>query len=168
VDLLGRVVGMNTAISARNFVGHGFAVPIDLAQRVAADLMAHGYVRRPRIGVSVQDVSGVDAEVYGLPSIRGAHITAVEAGPACGAGRAAPRRRGAVHRRPRDRDATDLTTTLARRQPGEQVDLVIWRDGRQETVRVSVSASSRGPTASAPRPTPRPGRRTGSASPFAP
>jgi serine protease Do len=136
VDLLGRVVGMNTAISAQNFIGHGFAVPIDLAQRVAGDLLRHGYVRRPRIGVTVQDVTAVDAEVYRLPQIRGAQITSVQAGqPGADAGL-----------RPGDvvlsidgreiRDATDLTTTLARRQPGEQLDFTIWRDGRQGRARV--------------------------------
>jgi serine protease Do len=160
VDLLGRVVGMNTAISARNFVGHGFAVPIDLAQRVASDLMAHGHVRRPRIGVSIQDVTGVDAEVYGLPSIRGAHITAVEAGqPAAQAGL----RPGDVVLSIGGReigDATDLTTTLARRQPGEQVDLVIWRDGRQQTVRVRLGEfprpdQQRASADAAPRPAER-------------
>jgi serine protease Do len=136
VDLFGRVVGMNTAISAQNFVGHGFAVPIDLARRVAADLLEHGHVRRPRIGVTVTDVSAVDAEVYGLPGIRGAQITSVQEGlPGAQAGL----RPGDVVLAIDGRsigNATDLTTTLARRQPGEQLTFTIWRDGRETSVRV--------------------------------
>jgi serine protease Do len=136
VDLVGRVIGINTAISAQNFIGHGFAVPIDLARRIAADLMEHGYVRRPRIGVTVTDVTAVDAEVYGLSNVRGAQITSVQAGQP---GEAAGLRPGdvvlAIDGRQID-DATALTTTLARGQPGEQVEFTIWRDRRQSTVRV--------------------------------
>lgn len=160
VDLFGRVVGMNTAISAQNFVGHGFAVPIDLARRVADDLLAHGYVRRPRIGVTVNDVTAVDAEVYGLSRIRGAQITSVQAGqPGAQAGL-----------QPGDvvlsiagrevRDATDLTTTLALHQPGETLDFRVWRDRRESTLRVRLGEFPRPdrPTANgdaAPRPAER-------------
>jgi serine protease Do len=136
VDLFGRVIGMNTAISAQNFIGHGFAVPIDLARRIADDLMQHGYVRRPRIGVVVTDVTAVDAEVYNLPSIRGAQITSVQAGqPGAQAGLRAGDVVLSIAGR-QIQDAGDLTTTLARHQPGDQLDFVIWRDGRQATVRV--------------------------------
>lgn len=136
VDLFGRVIGMNTAISAQNFIGHGFAVPIDLARRVAGDLLEHGYVRRPRIGVMVTPVSQVDAEVYNLPAIRGALITSLQAGQP---GAQAGLRPGDVVLAIAGRqinDAGDLTTTLALHQPGQQLDFVIWRDGREQTVRV--------------------------------
>jgi serine protease Do len=143
VDLFGRVIGMNTAISAQNFIGHGFAVPIALAQRVASDLMMHGYVRRPRIGVTVSDVQQVDAEVYGLAAVRGAQITSVQEGlPGAAAGL-----------RPGDvvlgiagtpiANATDLTSTLARREPGEVLDFEIWRDRRRQTVRVRLGEFAR-------------------------
>jgi serine protease Do len=134
---------MNTAISAQSFIGHGFAVPIDLARRVAADLMAHGYVRRPRIGVTVADVEAVDAEVYKLPAVRGAEITSVQEGQ--------PGARAGL--RPGDvvlaidgsdiQDATALTTALARHQPGDEVGLTIWRDRARSTVRVRLSEFSR-------------------------
>jgi serine protease Do len=136
VDLYGRVIGMNTAISAQNFIGHGFAVPIDLARRVAADLMQHGHVRRPRIGVTVQDVGAVDAEVYGLTTIRGAQITSVQPGqPAAQAGIQPGDVVLAIDGREVG-NATDLTTMLARRQPGEQIELTIWRERQRSSVRV--------------------------------
>jgi serine protease Do len=147
VDLFGRVVAMNTAISAQNFVGHGFAVPIDLARRVAGDLIEHGHVRRPRIGVTVADVTAVDAEVYGLTDIRGAQITSVQDGqPGAQAGLQPGDVVLAIEGRAIN-DATDLTTTLARRQPGEQLTFSIWRDGRQTNVRVRLGEF--------PRPQPR-------------
>jgi len=132
VDLFGRVVAMNTAIQGPAFIGYGFSVPIDLARRVADDLIKQGYVRRPRIGVRIQDVSDVDAQVYGLAEVRGAHVVSVEEGqPAARAGL----RSGDVVLGLNGReieDATDLTTSLARLQPGDEVQLNIWRGGRQQ------------------------------------
>jgi serine protease Do len=73
VDLGGLVIGINTAIaSSTGFSqGYGFAIPSNLARRVARDLIEHGRVRRPKLGISIGDVSGEDAEVYGLPAIAG-------------------------------------------------------------------------------------------------
>jgi len=138
VDLFGRVIAMNTAISAQSFIGHGFAVPIDIARRVAADLMEHGYVRRPRIGVTVTPVDGADAEVYGLPRIAGAEITSVQEGqPGARAGLRAGDVVLAIDGRAIE-DATDLTTTLARMQPGQQATFTIWRDRRRQDVRITL------------------------------
>ena len=78
MDLFGRVVGVNSAIAAGpRFIGYGFAVPIDLAERVVSDLREYGYVRRPRLGITVADVSAVDAEVYKLDRIAGAQVKSV-------------------------------------------------------------------------------------------
>jgi serine protease Do len=73
LDLSGAVVGINTAIASMNGVnqGYGFAVPINVARRVMRDLLEHGRVRRPLLGISIQNVSPEDAQVYGLPRIAG-------------------------------------------------------------------------------------------------
>jgi serine protease Do len=84
VDLTGRVVGINTAIESQTgfFTGAGFAIPIALARKVANDLIQHGVVHRPRLGISIQDVTAADAEVYGLSTIRGVEVTSVTPGEA--------------------------------------------------------------------------------------
>jgi serine protease Do len=132
VDLTGRVVGINTAIfGGRAFVGYGFAVPINLAQRVVADLLEHGFVRRPQLGVGVQDVRAVDAEVYGLPEVRGAQVSTVQAGtPADEAGLEIGDVILAVDDEPVN-NAADLITKLARRRPGDQVVITVFRQGRE-------------------------------------
>jgi serine protease Do len=161
VDLLGQVVGVNTAIAGgTRFVGYGFAVPIDLARRVASDLLAHGYVRRPRLGISVSDVTAVDAEAYRLPNVSGAEVNTVEEGsPAARAGlrigdvvvaldgEAVP-------------DGTALTTRLARRQPGDEVRLTVVRDGARRDLSVRLGEFER-PAGS--RDTPRPADASGGA-----
>ena len=73
IDLDGRVVGINTAIASVNGVnqGYGFAVPVNVARRVMRDLLEYGRVRRPLLGISIQNVTVEDAQVYGLPRIAG-------------------------------------------------------------------------------------------------
>ncbi|MDD9951165.1 MAG: trypsin-like peptidase domain-containing protein [Zetaproteobacteria bacterium] len=50
LDLRGRVIGINTAVSRRGG-GIGFAIPINLAKKIVADLNRHGKVRRPWVGI---------------------------------------------------------------------------------------------------------------------
>ena len=53
VNALGEVIGVNSSIFSPSggSVGIGFAIPINRARRVAEDLLAHGVVRRPWIGI---------------------------------------------------------------------------------------------------------------------
>ncbi|NIQ52755.1 MAG: hypothetical protein GWN85_04520, partial [Gemmatimonadetes bacterium] len=71
VDLYGRAVGMNTAITSPTgaYAGNGFAIPIALVTRVAEDLIEYGSLRRPLLGVSINTADEADAEVYGLNRI---------------------------------------------------------------------------------------------------
>jgi serine protease Do len=144
VDLTGRVVGVNTAIAGGSrFVGYGFAVPIDLARRVVSDLVAHGYVRRPRMGISVSDVSAVDAEAYRLPNVSGAEINTVEAGsPAATAGLQIGDVVVAINGEPIP-DAGALTTRLVRHQPGEEIRLTVIRAGARRDVTVRLGEFQR-------------------------
>lgn len=51
LDTEGKVIGINTAIIGSGNVGIGFSVPSNTAIRVVPDLIAHGYVQRPWLGV---------------------------------------------------------------------------------------------------------------------
>ena len=144
VDLMGQVVGVNTAIAGgTRFVGYGFAVPIDLARRVVSDLLAHGYVRRPRLGIAVSDVTAVDAEAYRLPSVSGAEVNTVEDGSP--AARAGLRIGDVIVALDGETiaDATSLTTRLARRQPGDEVRLTVVREGARRDVTVRLGEFDR-------------------------
>jgi serine protease Do len=153
VDLLGRVVGVNTAIAGGSrFVGYGFAVPIDLARRVVSDLLEHGYVRRPRLGIRVSDVTAVDAEAYRLPSVSGAEVNGVEAGsPADRAGLQVGDVVVALDGQPVS-DATALTTGLVRHEPGEEVRLTVIRGGARRELTVRLGEFDRPAPASGARP----------------
>jgi serine protease Do len=84
VNGIGEVIGVNTSIFSRSggSEGLGFAIPIDRALRVAADLMQFGEVRRAWTGV---DVEAVEADVWGRTY--GVQVsTVVEGSPAATAG----------------------------------------------------------------------------------
>ena len=144
VDLEGRVVGINSAIfGGPRFVGYGFAIPINLANKVVSDILRFGEVRRPQLGVQVADVNEADAEVYGLTEIRGAEVVAVSEGsPAEQAGVRIGDVILELDGRPVG-NATDLTTGLAQHQPGDDVNLTIWRDRARRQVEVELGAFER-------------------------
>ncbi len=56
VNALGEVIGVNSSIFSPSggSIGLGFAIPINRARRVTEDLLAHGVVRRPWIGIKLQ------------------------------------------------------------------------------------------------------------------
>jgi S1-C subfamily serine protease len=139
VDLDGRVVGINSAIASPTgtFAGYGFAVPIDLARLVGDQLIRFGEVRRPYLGVVLDDIEPVDVRVYSLPSPAGAEVVRVEpGGPAERAGirlgdvivQLGPTRVASV---------AELQAALARQEPNSTVPLRIIRYGREVTVDVT-------------------------------
>ncbi|HUQ21289.1 MAG TPA: trypsin-like peptidase domain-containing protein [Gemmatimonadaceae bacterium] len=63
VNALGEVIGVNSSIYSPSggSIGLGFAIPINRARRVTEDLLAHGIVRRPWIGIKLQMGNAVTA-----------------------------------------------------------------------------------------------------------
>jgi len=140
VDLRGRVVGINTAIQSPTgyYSGAGFAIPIDLARKVADDLIKYGAVHRPKLGVTVSPVSEADAEYYRLPAVAGAEISGVQSD---GAGAKAGLKMGDVvvslDGEP-VRTQAEFMVKLAEKQPGDRVKLGYYRGGqlRESTVQL--------------------------------
>ena len=137
VDLQGRVVGINSAIASPTgyYSGYGFAVPINLARRVAEDLMRDGRVHRPMIGVEIRDANSADAEVFRLPSPDGAVVSAEPRGPAAAAGLRLGDVIVAVDGEP-VRGSGDLMETVMRKRPGDRVALDVIRYGDRRRVEV--------------------------------
>jgi len=60
VDVEGKLIGINAVIQtaspySQGNIGIGFAVPVNLAVRVAKDLIEHGHVQRPWLGIQMRD-----------------------------------------------------------------------------------------------------------------
>lgn len=138
VNALGEVIGVNSSIFSPSggSIGLGFAIPINRARRVADDLLAHGVVRRPWIGMKLQPSP---QRLAASDSDHGVIVSSVVPGsPADRAGI----RAGDILVRSRDRTVRTLYDWEAERlelRVGEDVPLVIRRDGREMRVDVRVA-----------------------------
>lgn len=141
VNLRGEVIGVNSAIASESGLseGYGFAIPIDLAQRVADDLIRYGRVRRAILGVNVTPVTPEDQEVFGLPAIAGAVVQGFsgDASPAAQAGLERGDVIVAVDGEPIDQ-SNQLQRTIASRRPGDRVrvDVIRYGERKQFVVRL--------------------------------
>ncbi len=132
----GTLIGINTAIY-RGGQGIGLAIPIDTAKRVVAELLEHGEIPPPWIGVEFKNLDPELRLVMELPDrVTGALVTRVE--PKSPAARAGLERGDVVigidgHRIERDRSFFDaLKTSLV----GQEIALEIWRNGGAFETRV--------------------------------
>ncbi len=68
VDSSGAVVGINTAIVAKNLgvEGIGFAIPVNMVRGVLGDIISNGRVIRGWIGIVPEDITDEQASQYGL------------------------------------------------------------------------------------------------------
>jgi len=79
-NLRGEVVGINSMIlsGSGGYMGLSFAIPIDVAMKVAAELRAHGKVVRGFLGIRIQEVTPDLAVSFGLKNAAGALVVLVE------------------------------------------------------------------------------------------
>jgi len=138
-NMSGEVIGINSQIYSRTggYMGLSFAVPIEVAMKVKADLQKYGKVTRGRLGVTIQGVSKELADSFGLKKPQGALVAAVEPrSPADKAGIKTGDIILAVDGRDID-NSVDLPRVIGDSRPGTQVKLKIWRQG--ETKELSAS-----------------------------
>ncbi len=139
-DLDGRVVGINSQIYTRSggFMGLSFAIPVDIAMEVVAQLKDTGSVSRGWLGVSIQDVNRDLAESFGLDKPMGALVAQVVAdSPAEAAGIVAGDIIVEVNGIAIERSG-DLPHVVGRIRAGDEVDAIVIRDGARERLRVAV------------------------------
>jgi len=140
-NLNGQVVGINTAIfspGGGGNVGIAFAIPASTAKEVIGDLMKDGTVERGWLGVQIQPVTPEIADSLGLTPAKGALVSEAQAdGPALKAGIKA----GDVITSVDGKDVAgpkELARLIAAVEPGKAVDVVVWRGGKSETVKVDL------------------------------
>jgi len=149
LDSAGRLIGVNTQIASPSgaSAGIGFAVPVDTVNAVVPELIAHGRIVRPRLGITPAN-EGVARQL----GVTGVLILGV----ADGSGAAKAGLRGTQ----RDRDGSlilgdiivgiagkdvanydDLVSALEKQKIGDAVPVRILRDNRETTVDVALMAS---------------------------
>jgi len=140
-NMKGEVVGITTAkfsgqtASGVSIEGIGFAIPMDDVTGMIEDLKQYGYVTGAYMGVMVMDVDA-SAQYYGVPA--GAYVESVTAGGA------------AEEAGIQSKDiiievggyavtsVSDLTRVLRKFAPDEEVSVVIYRNGQNKTVTVTL------------------------------
>jgi serine protease DegQ len=92
VNLDGELVGINTAVGrhGNSAVGIAFAIPVNIARRVGAQLHKHGRMRRGSLGLETQDISSSLAVSRNLPTRRGALVSRVAPGSPAARGGISP------------------------------------------------------------------------------
>ncbi len=138
-DMTGGVIGVNTAILSPNggSIGIGFAMSSAVVSRVVDQLRDFGETRRGWLGVRIQNVDKDVADAIGLKEAKGALVTDVPDGPAQAGGMKA----GDVVVSFDGKDITDtreLVRIVADTTVGKTVDVVVYRDGAQTTLKVEV------------------------------
>ena len=143
-NIQGEVIGINSAIYSQSggSIGIGFAIPINIAKKVADDLVNNGKVIRAGLGAVVQSLNPQIAKSFGLASTQGALISSVNPGSAAEKAGLKP---GDIIL---DLDgqtidsSNDLVTKLFTFAPGQVVQLTVLRNGTQSEIAATLQTLS--------------------------
>jgi serine protease Do len=133
----GEVIGINTAIVAGG-QGIGFAIPVNMAKSIITQLKETGKVTRGWLGVSVQPVTPELAKSFGLETERGALVAEVQKG--------SPAEKGGLKEGDiilqfdghAIKEMAELPRFVAGTPVGKKVTVLLQREGRQESLPVTV------------------------------
>ena len=131
IDTSGRLIGINSVILSRGggSEGIGFAIPIDIAQKVIASLKKNGRVARGWLGISTTQAA------RGQP---GALVVAVQRGAPADRAGMVPGDVIVGFGDQRIEQPDDVAGTTLELEPGTRVALEVVRDGKHRTLQVTL------------------------------
>lgn len=141
VDALGRVIGINTAIYSRSGMnaGIGFAIPINLALRIAEDLTDDGEVARGYLGILPADIDAETAKLWNLSDESGAIVRTVRNNsPAAKAGLQVGDVILSVSGK-KIENASKLPLVVSSYRPGSEITLEVQRDGKTMNLKAKLA-----------------------------
>ena len=140
VNSHGELIGVVTAIASGNgyYTGYSFAIPSNLAIKVASDLQHYGYVQRGYLGLHVSEVDAKVARQSGARAIKGLYVAKVTQD--CAADRAGIRQGDIILRIAGVEVNTfaEMMEELGRFNPGDKVEVDYERNGRTLTVEATL------------------------------
>lgn len=141
VDSAGMVVGVNTA-NIPFAQGIGFAIPINTARRIAKEIIAHGRVIRPYVGISGLTLTPEIAQSYDIPYERGVLVMKVAGGsPAHSSGVAAGDVILEVDKQAL-KNWEDLQHLLQSKKVGEDLEVLIGRERERGKVTLKLQEAA--------------------------
>ena len=140
VNSAAQLVGIVTAIASGNgfYTGYSFAIPSNLAVKVAGDLQRYGYVQRGYLGLQVAEVDAELARKTGARAIKGLYVAKVNED--CAADKAGIRQ-GDIILRVAGKDVNtfaEMMEELGLFSPGNEVEVDYERGGHGYTVNVTL------------------------------
>jgi S1-C subfamily serine protease len=141
VDLQGRILGVNANIVSRTGanIGLGFAIPSNIARRVADDLRETGQVRHGTVGVRLDEIDAPAAQSIGLPPAQAVRVAGIDPlTPAESAGIRTGDIVLAVNSSP-VASIQQFRARIASRRPGDRITLTLWRDGSRTEVGLAIA-----------------------------
>jgi len=142
VDSSGQVIGVNTA-NIPFAQGIGFAIPINNARKIAKEIIQHGRVPRPYLGISGLTLNRDIAESYSIPHEKGVLVVRV--------GRGSPAHRGGmsagdvileVDKKPL-KAWEDLQHVVQEKKVGDSLELFVGRDQEQGKMNIVLEEAAR-------------------------
>ncbi|CAM5602659.1 Protease Do OS=Rhodanobacter lindaniclasticus OX=75310 GN=B1991_12535 PE=3 SV=1 [Rhodanobacter lindaniclasticus] len=144
-NLQGQVVGINSQIYSNtgDYLGVSFSIPIDVAMNAVEQLKTKGYVSRGMLGVTVQPVSDDIVKAFKLDNGVGAAVVDVD--PDSGAGKAGIQAGDIILAYDNHdlQQAADLPPLVGMTKPGSKVPVEILRNGKKQTVQVTIGEAKR-------------------------
>ncbi|MEO8808671.1 MAG: Do family serine endopeptidase [Rhodanobacter sp.] len=164
-NMQGQVVGINSQILSNtgDYAGVSFSIPIDVAMNVVQQLKTKGFVTRGMLGVEVSTVSDDMVKALKLPTANGAAVASVV--PGSGAEKAGVQPGDVIlafNGRP-VYQSSDLPPLVGMTKPGSKVPLELVRQGKKQTLQVTIGEAKRDSSAVDNRDANSPTTRGGSA-----
>jgi len=157
LNLVGQVVGVNTAIAARA-QNIGFSIPIDIAKPTVTDLIAHKKIERPFLGLKVGELTQSVLQGLGLPaSTVGVFISQVFSNGS--ASKSGIERMDIVQKIDgKDiRTAQQLQDAVRARKVGETLSFMILRNKAVKAISVTIGSYPNDPGDAQEKPVPKAG-----------
>lgn len=138
INTRGELIGINTAIASNtgSYTGYSFAIPVNIARKVVADLIEFGTVQRAFIGITIRDLDAKLAEEKNISEIKGVYVEGLTKG---GAAETAGIKHGDIILKVAGSNVNnvpELQEQVSRYRPGEQIEIILKRGRDTKNIRV--------------------------------
>jgi serine protease Do len=150
VNLDGQVIGINTAVAGQAAQNIGFAIPINEAKPLIASVKEKGRIVRPYLGVRYMLLTRDIATANDLKVFEGAWVQGDDQNPGVVAGspaeQAGLKQGDVITKLDNDKitSTASLQSIIAKHKPGNKVKLTVVRDGKPQTIEVTLAEAPSG------------------------
>ena len=140
VDINGKLIGINAAISTPTgvYAGYSFAIPVEIVKKTMDDLLKHGKVMRGYLGIMISEMNSAKAKMLGINTSTGVMVDSLlQNGAAILAG---IQRKDVIIKIDNHlvETAPQLREIIARQRPGIKLDITVIRAGKEKVISVTL------------------------------